>query len=149
MRVPWSFQHIWTRQNIHSCQILMLFRLMVINQKYHQFAPFKSWLNPLAGTNKNIGNDSISFKYVKQWPNLRQFYSCAFFKFPHWNLGICLGWSSPYGLPTHYTGNLLHSNISLPGYFALYTRNHIYPFQATCLATGRYFFKQKIVSTIT
>ena len=71
----------------------------------------------------------ISFKYVKLWPNLRQFYSCAFFKFPHWNLGICLEWSSPYGLPAHYTGKLLQSNISLPGYFAFVAETTYIPFR--------------------
>ena len=55
--------------------------------------------NPLAGTNRNIVNDSISFKYVKLWTNLRQFYLYVFFNIPTWNLGICLEWSSPYGLP--------------------------------------------------
>ena len=126
----------------------MLRPTWMISALWHK-SKFNFELNPLASTNRNIGNGSISFKYVKQWPNLRQFYSCAFFKFPHWNLGIFLEWSSPYGLPAPYTGNLLHSNISLSGYFALCTKNHIYPFQATCLATGRYFFQQKIVSRIT
>ena len=71
---------------------------------------------PLAGTNRNIGNNSKSFKYVNLWPNLRQFYLCAFFKFPHWNLGICLEWSSPYGYP-HLTQETFYIQM--------------YPFRAT------------------
>ena len=58
--------------------------------KFYRWVASKCKFNPLAGTNRNNGNDFISFKYVKPWPNLRQFYSCAFFKFPYWNLGIGL-----------------------------------------------------------